>query len=64
MTQWSKKACISTMRSTIISKASQDEQQNQTKTTNINVGFLLKWSKWRQIKLKINKLTCTSFEKI
>ena len=37
ITQWSKKCCIKFMRSLIIKKASQDEQQNQTtKTTNIN----------------------------
>ena len=36
MTQWSKKRCIRLMRLTIIRKASQDEQQNQTKTTNFN----------------------------
>ena len=35
MTQLSKKSCIRLMRSAIIRKASQDEQQNQTKTTNI-----------------------------
>ena len=37
LTQWSKKWRIRLMRSAIIKKASQDEQQNQTIiTTNIN----------------------------
>ena len=36
MTRWSEKSCTRLMRSAIIRRASQDEQQNQTKTTNIN----------------------------
>ena len=61
------------MRSAIIKKASQDEQQNQTTittNTNYNQNFmsikknLLTRSKKRQIKLKLNKITCTSLKKI
>ena len=62
------------MRYANIKKASQDEQQNQTTTTNINyikkLYFHLKnqnsitKSKQRQKKLKLNKLTCNSPEKI
>ena len=33
---WSKKLCIIFMRNAKIKKASQDEQQNQTTTININ----------------------------
>ena len=36
ITQWSKKRCIRLMRYANIKKASQDERQNQTTTTNIN----------------------------
>ena len=37
ITQWSKKCCNRFLRSVIIKKASQDQQQNQTTiTTNIN----------------------------
>ena len=36
ITQWSKKWCIRLMRYADIKKASDDERQNQTTTTNIN----------------------------
>ena len=58
------------MRYASIKEASQDEQQNQTTTTtNINlVRFkkqnLISKSKYRQIKQKLNKITCSSPEKI
>ena len=46
MTRWRKKGCIRQIRSAIIRNASQDEQQNQTETTNINyiqsLGLLFK----------------------
>ena len=60
------------MRYADIKKASEDERQNQTTTTNINyiknfVRFkkqnLITKSKQRYIKLKINKITCNSPEK-
>ena len=66
-----KKWRIRLMSSAIIKKASKDEQQNQS-TTNINYikNFmsiskkkLITKSKWRQIKLQLNKITFTSLEK-
>ena len=60
------------MRSAIIKKTSQDELQNQTTTTNINYiqnyvrfkkGSITK-SKWWHIKVKPNKITRNSLEKI
>ena len=61
------------MRYANIKKASRDEQQNQTTTTNYNhikhfVRFkkqnLITKSKWRQKKPKLNKITCNLPEKI
>ena len=63
------------MRCAIIKKASQDDQQNQTTaTTKINYiknsmspfkkQNLIAKSKYRQIKLILNKKTCNSTEKI
>ena len=62
------------MRYANIKKVSQDEQQNQTTTTNINyikkihVRFKkqnsITKSKQGQTKLKINKITCNLPEKI
>ena len=43
MAQGSTKGCIRLMRSAIIRKAGQDEQQNQTKTTNNNYTQNLCW---------------------
>ena len=55
------------MRSAIITTAGQEEQQNQTITINIkyiqHLSHFLKKSKKRQIKLKLNKIACTSLEK-
>ena len=62
------------MRTAISMRANQDEQQNQTTITNFNyiqnfVQFkkktnLLTKSKECQIKLKLNKIICTSLGKI
>ena len=62
------------MRSVFIRRAIRDKQQNQTSiTTNIDYiqNFmsiekrnLLTSSKYRRIKLKLNKATCNSLEKI
>ena len=62
------------MRYADIKKTSEDERQNQTTTTNINYikkfmsvlkkQNLITKSKYRQIKLKINKITCNSAEKM
>ena len=59
------------MRSAIIKKARQDEQQNLKTTANINYiqNFmsikknLTRKSRGRQIKIKLNKITCTLLEK-
>ena len=56
-------------RSTTIKKASQDEQQNQTNfiyIQNFSVFYkkLINKSKYRQIKLKLNRKNCTSLERI
>ena len=68
------RSAIRLMRSAIIKEPSEDQQQYETTITkNINYIenvisiFVEKFStrsKYRQTKLKLNKITCTSLEKM
>ena len=69
LSQWSKNDCIRLKRYANFKKASQDEQQTQTKTTNINPIKNLKQHKINnkiniQVKLKFNTITLKSPEMI